>query len=193
MKRFVAIISLHINKLRCLFIFWGNNVKHSNFRTNGVSFVMVAIGGKCLIGKNFSMNNGIKGNPIGSYRPCTFFVDRGAVLEIGENVGISQTALICHTKIKIGNYVKIGGGTCIYDTDFHPLDPNIRKKENDIQYKYNAPVVIEDNAFIGAHVTILKGVTVGENSVIGACSVVTKDVPPNQIWAGNPAKFIKNI
>jgi acetyltransferase-like isoleucine patch superfamily enzyme len=154
---------------------------------------MVAIGGKCFIGKGFSMNNGIKGNPIGSYRPCTFFVDRGAVLEIGENVGISQTALICHTKIKIGNYVKIGGGTCIYDTDFHPLDPNIRKKENDIQYKHKTPVIIEDNVFIGAHVTILKGVTVGKNSVIGACSVVTKDVPPNQIWAGNPAKFIKDI
>jgi acetyltransferase-like isoleucine patch superfamily enzyme len=154
---------------------------------------MVAMGGKCSIGENFSMNNGIKGNPIGCYQPCTFFVDKGATLEIGENVGISQTALICHTGIKILNNVKIGGGACIYDTDFHPLNPALRQQSNDIQHKAKAPVIIENNVFIGAHSLILKGVTIGENSIIGAGSVVTKNVPPNQIWAGNPAKFIRNV
>jgi acetyltransferase-like isoleucine patch superfamily enzyme len=54
-------------------------------------------------------------------------------------------------------------------------------------------VIIEDNVFIGAHSTILKGVTIGVNSVIGACSVVTKDIPANQIWAGNPARFIRAL
>lgn len=53
--------------------------------------------------------------------------------------------------------------------------------------------MICDNVFIGAKCIILKGVTIGENSVIGAGSVVTKNVPANQIWAGNPAKFIKNV
>ena len=53
--------------------------------------------------------------------------------------------------------------------------------------------MIKDNAFIGAHSIILKGVTIGENSIIGAGSVVTKSVPDNQIWAGNPARFIRNI
>ena len=56
-----------------------------------------------------------------------------------------------------------------------------------------APVVIENNVFIGAHCIILKGVSIGENSIIGAGSVVTKNVPANQIWAGNPAKFIRKI
>lgn len=60
---------------------------------------------------------------------------------------------------------------------------NKRKMEN---------VKIENNVFIGAHTTILKGVTIGSNAIIGACSVITKDIPANEIWAGNPARFIKN-
>ncbi len=154
---------------------------------------MVAMKGKMSIGRNFAMNNGIKGNPIGCYQRCTFVVDRDAELTIGENVGVSQAAIICHHKITIGNDVKIGGGVCIYDTDFHSLDPNIRKSKEDIKHKVKKPVIICDNAFIGAQSLILKGVTIGENSIVGAGSVVAKSIPANQIWAGNPAKFIKEI
>jgi acetyltransferase-like isoleucine patch superfamily enzyme len=155
---------------------------------------MIARGGSCRIGKRLTMNNGIKRNPIGCYDPCTLFVDRGAELIIGEHVGISQTALICHTRITIGNYVKIGGGVKIYDTDFHSLDPVTRATlKEDLAHKKKAPVVIGNNVFIGAYSIILKGVTIGDNAVIGAGSVVTKSVPENQIWAGNPAKFIKNL
>jgi acetyltransferase-like isoleucine patch superfamily enzyme len=64
-------------------------------------------------------------------------------------------------------------------------------KRSDKKHAVKLKVIIEDNVFIGAHSTILKGVTIGKNSVIGACSVVTKNIPPNEIWAGNPAKFIK--
>lgn len=174
-------------------LFKGNNITYSTFRTSGIPYVMVARGGKCSIGKNFAMNNGIKGNPIGVYRKCTFFVDKNANLNIGCHVGISQTALICHKSITIGNYVKIGGGVSIFDTDFHALNPIIRNSKNDIKNRIEKPVIIKDNAFIGVHSIILKGVTIGENSIIGAGSVVTKSIPDNQIWAGNPAKFIRNI
>lgn len=174
-------------------LFKGNNINYSTFRTSGIPYVMVAKSGKCSIGQNFAMNNDIKGNPIGCYRKCTFFVDRNAELVIGEHVGISQTALICHKSITIGNYVKIGGGVSIYDTDFHSLTPQIRKSKDDLKNRIEKPVIIKDNAFIGAFSIILKGVTIGENSIIGAGSVVTKSVPDNQIWAGNPAKFIRNI
>ena len=173
--------------------FLGNNIKFSSFKTTGVPYVMVANKGECIIGKNFSMHNGIKGNPIGSYRRCTLFVDRKAKLVIGENVGISQTALICNKSITIHDYVKIGGGVSIYDTDFHSLNPDIRKSKQDIKCCNEMPVIIKENAFIGAHSIILKGVTIGKNSIIGAGSVVTKSIPDNQIWAGNPAKFIRNI
>ncbi len=69
------------------------------------------------------MNNGPKGNAIGSNNNCVFFVDKGATLTIGENVGISQTALVCHKNISIGNNVKIGGGVKIYDQIFTLLIP----------------------------------------------------------------------
>ena len=99
-----------ICKMNTYILFVGNGVKHKKFHTNGIPYVMVARGGKCVIGENFTMNNRIEDNPIGSYRKCTFLVDRNATLIIGENVGISQTALICHKSITIGNNVKIGGG-----------------------------------------------------------------------------------
>jgi acetyltransferase-like isoleucine patch superfamily enzyme len=90
--------------------------------------------------------------------------------------------------------VKIGGNVVIYDTDFHSLNPlernHIPENLNSLQAK---PVLIKKGVFIGAHSIILKGVTLGENAVIGAGSVVTRDVPSNEVWAGNPAKFIKRI
>jgi acetyltransferase-like isoleucine patch superfamily enzyme len=107
---------------------------------------------------------------------------------------MSQAALICHEKIVIGNNVKLGGGVCIYDTDFHSLIPSLRLDPKlDIQHKSKSPVRIGNNVFIGAFSLILKGVSIGDNSVIGAGSVVTKIVPENEIWAGNPAKFIRKV
>lgn len=192
-KIFLSIVYV-INKSLTWIILYSNNVKFEGFKTKGIPYISIAIGGNCIIHNNFNMNNGNNGNPIGRPQKCTLFVDKGAKLEIGENVGISSTAIIVHEFIKIGNNVKIGGGVCIYDTDFHSLDSTLRNnKATDFKNKTTKPVIIGDNTFIGAHSTLLKGVTVGENSIIGACSVVTKNVPSNEIWAGNPAKLIKRI
>ena len=182
-----------MDKLYCIFIFKGNNVNYSDFTCIGTPYVMVANGGSFLIGKNLFLNSGIRGNPIGCYDKCTFFVDKGAKLTIGNNVGISQSALICHCNITIEDNVKIGGGVKIFDTDFHSLDHFKRNTKEDIKNKVKAPVLIKNNAFIGAYSIVLKGVTIGKNSIVGAGSVVTKSIPDNQIWAGNPAKFIREI
>lgn len=182
------------DKFFTVFIFKGNKVKYSTFRTSGVPYVMVAKNAKDLIiGRNFAMNNGITNNPIGCPQPCTLWVGNDAELIIGNNVGISQTALISHCSIKIGNNVKIGGGTCVYTTDFHSLDPIVRASNEDQKSRKIAPVFIKDNVFVGAKCIILKGVTIGENSIVGAGSVVAKSIPANQIWGGNPAKFIRNL
>ena len=192
-RKFLYTVRTRFEKLLTVLSFKGNEVSFSSFRTNGIPFIMVACGGRFSLGKNFAMNNGIKGNPIGCYERCTFFVDKGAEIVIGDHVGISQTALISHCSIRIGNNVKIGGGTCVYTTDFHSLDPIIRASSEDQKHRKSAPVTIEHDAFIGARCIILKGVTIGENSIVGAGSVVTKSIPANEIWAGNPAKFIRKI
>ena len=192
-RKFLYIVRTRFEKLLTVLSFKGNDVSFSSFRTNGIPYIMVARGGRFSLGKNFAMNNGIKGNPIGCYERCTFFVDRDSEIIIGDNVGISQAALISHCSIQIGNNVKIGGGTSVYTTDFHSLDPIIRASNEDMRHRKCAPVVIGGNVFIGARCIILKGVTIGENSIVGAGSVVTKSIPANEIWAGNPAKFIRKI
>lgn len=174
-------------------VFAGNNIKHGSFRTSGVPYVMVERGANCTIGDRFSMHNGTRGNPIGVFNKCSLVVYKGASLKIENDVGISQTALIAYADITIGTGAKLGGGVSVYTTDFHSLNPLLRSTAEDIKTKVVKPVVIKENAFIGAHSIILKGVTIGRNSIIGAGSVVTKSVPDNEIWAGNPAKFIKKL
>lgn len=182
------------DNLICKVIFSGNKVKHKGFISQGIPYVSVAFGGQFKIGENFRMNNTIYSNPIGCAQPCMFFVDRNAEMCIGNNVSLSQTALVCHEKIQIGNNVKMGGGVCVYDTDFHALDKKLRSSDkSDIENKKNLPVTISDNVFIGARSVILKGVSIGENSIIAAGSIVTKSVPSNEIWGGNPAKKIRSI
>lgn len=171
----------------------GNDVKYKSFRSGGIPYIMVARNGKMEIGKDFAMNNGTKQNPIGCSQPCTFFVDNGCKITIGNNVGISQAALIALADITIGNNVKIGGGAALYTSDFHSLDPEIRASSEDFKHRKSAPITVCDNAFVGARSIILKGVTIGESAIVGAGSVVTKSIPPREIWAGNPAKFIRKI
>ena len=90
--------------------------------------------------------------------------------------------------------MKIGGNCYIIDTDFHSIDPEKRKyPDQDRNDTRTAPVTIRENAFIGAASIILKGVTIGKGAVIGAGSVVTRDVPDGQLWAGNPARFIRDL
>ena len=166
------------------------HIEFKKFQSNGVPYLHVA--GSVKIGNNFKMNNGMHFNVIGRQQPCIFNVIKGATLLIGENVGISSTAIVCHKSITIGNDVKIGGNVVIYDTDFHSLNANERNHIPEIYNTKQVAVFIEDGVFIGAHSIILKGVTIGRNSIIAAGSVVTKSIPANQIWGGNPAAFIKD-
>lgn len=113
-------------------------------------------------------------------------------IQIGNNVGISNAALVCRSGITIKDWVKIGGNVKIYDNDFHSID-YLRRREAVDESIQAEPVVIEEDAFIGAHSIILKGVTIGKRSIIAAGSVVTKRVPDDELWGGVPAKFIKKI
>jgi acetyltransferase-like isoleucine patch superfamily enzyme len=122
---------------------------------------------------------------------CQFY--SGVRIEIGKDGTVSigngtyinrNTLLVCESEINIGANCKISWDVTIMDSDLHPLN----SKET-----INKPVYIKDKAWIGCRCIILKGVTIGEGSVIAAGSIVTKDVPPYTIYAGNPAKFLANI
>lgn len=165
-----------------------NRVEHKNYLINGK--IEIRNSGKIVIGNKFIANSGKMNNPIGGDTYLRFIIQDKGILEIGENVGISNSTIVCWENIKIDDYVFIGGSCKIWDTDFHSINAEERCLLGDRETK-TAPIHIKKYAFIGGNTIILKGVTIGEKSIIAAGSVVTKNIPDNEIWGGNPAKFIK--
>jgi acetyltransferase-like isoleucine patch superfamily enzyme len=182
---------MSFNNVQNFILLKGKRVEYHTF-PNIRGVLKIWGNGKVILGKNVSFNSGKSFNPIGGDKKMVLKTVRNSVIEIGANSGISNSSIICYSSIKIGNHVKIGGSVKIYDTDFHNLDYIKRsKKESDIPI--NNRVIIKDYAFVGAHSIILKGAVIGEKSIVGAGSVVTKSIPDGEIWGGNPAKFIRKI
>ena len=142
-------------------------------------------------GDDLTINSKETVNPIGGSRTVFQTIAGGRII-IGNQVGMSHAILCSRSEIKIENNVLIGGGVKIFDHDFHSVSYEERMRNGDSDVR-TAPIRIKEGAFIGAHAIILKGVTIGRHSVIGAGAVVTKDVPDNEVWAGNPAKFVKEL
>lgn len=184
-------LSFPFHLLLTKFIFWVNGVKYSNFKTKGMPYVR-RTSGTFSIGNNFRMINHEKYNTIGRQSKCRFIVKGNLI--IGNDVGMSSTVIVCHKKIIIGDNVLIGGNTVIYDTDFHSLNPKYRlNRDTDSKNTMQKDILIEKNVFIGAHTIVLKGTHIGMNSIIGAGSVISGAIPANEIWGGNPVKFIKKL
>lgn len=112
---------------------------------------------------------------------------------IGDNVGMSGTSINCVDSCIIKEGVKLGANVNVWDTDFHPLDPVVRANQKSILEAQSAPIVLEKNVWVGANTTILKGVTIGENTVVGTMSLVNKSLPANSICAGIPASKIRDL
>ena len=151
-------------------------------------------GGQLRIGDNLKANSGSIFNVIGGDTRLSIVIKDGAQLDIGDNCGISNSTIVCHEKVTIGSNVLIGGSVKIYDTDFHSLAPLDRQNwKLDRKNAKTKPISIKNNVFIGAHSVILKGSCIGECSVVGAGSVVSGSIPAYEVWAGNPARFIKKV
>lgn len=143
------------------------------------------------IGRNFTAVSCNSHNSFGIIQQAYIAtVSHGAQILIGNHVGVSGCTISAGAKIVIGDYVMIGSGAIITDGDAHQVDPVKRRKE---ELGLRKPVVIEENVFIGARAIILKGVTIGHDSTIGAGAVVSKSVPPNCVVAGNPAKIVRTF
>ena len=156
--------------------------------------------GKITIGDHFHFTSGDCINPIcRNIRGCIHTDSEQSEIVIGNHVAISSACIWIQKRLTIGNHVSIGGNCLILDTDVHQLDFCVRRGENaedSTDYTsmvQSAPVVIEDDVWIGANCQILKGVTIGARSVIGAGSVVTRSIPSDCIAAGNPCKVIRRI
>ena len=149
---------------------------------------------RIIIGKNVTLYSESVYNAAGINHPVILATySKDAVIEIGNNCGLSGTSIVAQKKITSGENTMIGINVNIYDTDFHSLDPSLRLDNIFDANKHSKEIVIGKNVWIGGNSTILKGVTIGENSVIGANSLVNKDVPANVLYAGIPAKYIKDI
>lgn len=166
-------------------------IKNSNVHAGrGVKFVgkttILSATGSCMsIGSNCEFLSRSTANLIGINRPCILTtMNKNAKLIIGNKCGFSGTVIGCFKEITLGNNVRCGANTTITDGDWHLDDP----RSGELR-----AVHIGDNVWLGINVTVLKGVTIGENTVIGAGSIVTKDIPANVVAAGNPCKVIKHL
>lgn len=137
------------------------------------------------IGDSCRFNSLAYYNHIGLNHKCSLStLLEGAEISIGSNCGMSASTINAFESIVIGNDVRIGANCVIMDGDFHLDDPRSRQP---------SPIVIKDNVWLGANVVVMKGVTIGKNSIIGMNSVVTKNIPDNVVAAGNPCKVIREI
>ena len=204
-----------INKLFVYLIDWfvlqyqerKNQVKKNNYRRIAV------------IGENFcySKYNKLLGSQFVLYNratpdkvcigdnvtlECKINCNKDAQVSIGDYTSIRENSVInCDNRIQIGKYCFIGNEVLIQDNDSHPISAEARKQQahkyagapSDTQEAKNAPIDIRDCVWIGTRAIVLKGVTIGYGSIVGAGSVVTRDVPDMSIVAGNPAKLIGKV
>src|SRR5437667_8913113 len=144
------------------------------------------------------------GEHVSCYAGCSFSVGENGQCTIGDFTLLNGALIMADEKIEIGSYCLISWNVGIADSDFHPLEPAQRlidaralapffKERPPRPQLKTAPVKIADNVWIGMNAVILKGVTIGDNSVVAAGSVVTKSVEANTVVAGNPAVMVRQL
>jgi acetyltransferase-like isoleucine patch superfamily enzyme len=144
------------------------------------------------------------GNHVSVYAGCSFALGANGSAVIGDFTLLNGALVMAEERIEIGSHCLISWNVGIADSDFHPLEPAQRLIDAHALAPFykdrpprprleTRPVKIADNVWIGMNAIILKGVTIGENSVVAAGAVVVKSVPANTIVAGNPAVAVKTF
>ncbi|TAN38942.1 MAG: acyltransferase [Verrucomicrobia bacterium] len=161
-------------------------------QVDGPLVIQMAQRGSVVLADHVTINSRFGSNLVGLTGASILHCIREGRIEIGPHSGGSSVVLSARTLIRIGAYVKIGGNVRIYDHDFHSQDHLARRTYRADQLAVKAaPVIIDDDVFIGANAIVLKGVHIGARSVIGAGAVVAlKDIPPDSVVVGNPARII---
>ena len=189
---YVGHITIRAVSLGLLRVFWFEPLFRSQCKIVGSGFNMERLAfldgaGEISIGSNVYFSGK-------SYIAFCTSVHDCPELIIGDSTFIGHgCSLLTAQSVKIGNHCLIAGEVIIRDYDGHPIDYLDRRQRRPISDHHIDPIVVEDDAWIGHRATILKGTTVGARSIVAAESVVTRDVPPDCIVAGNPAKIIKTL
>jgi acetyltransferase-like isoleucine patch superfamily enzyme len=171
-------------------LFRWKKIKHGKDCSFNGKIRFQGVGENITIGDNVTINSGWRLNPTGGGEQMSISVSLSGKVEIGNGVGISNSNIRSVARITIDDNVVIGSGCRFLDSDFHSIHYEDRVKETDNHIK-SAPIHIKKGAFIGAYSTVLKGVVIGERSVVGAGSVVTSSIPNDEIWGGQSGKIYK--
>ncbi len=148
---------------------------------------MVSVQGKPFVRNKGKIILGDRVRVWSIFQQVKLSVRRGGILTVGNNSRLNGVHIAVRKEIRIGNNVRIAPYVLIMDSDFHDVNNHFSEDGK------TDSVIIHDNVWIATKATILKGVTIGEGAVIGACALVTKDVPPYTVVAGVPAKIIKYL
>jgi UDP-3-O-[3-hydroxymyristoyl] glucosamine N-acyltransferase len=154
---------------------------------HGLPRIVRKSGARIILENGCTLNTAPWSNPLNDGRLTVLFAGPDAVIHFNKNSGASSSRVIAFKEISIGEGSLIGSGCLICDSDMHevPLGSTHSVKA--------APIHIGSQVFIGANCTILKGVTIGDGAVIGAASVVSRNIPAGALAAGNPAKILRNF
>lgn len=152
---------------------------------HGLPHISRKSGANIILESHATLNAALWSNPLNDGRRTVLSAGPKAVIHFKKNSGVSSSRIVAFRGISIGEGTLIGAGCLICDSDMHevPLGSDHPVKA--------APIHIGDHVFIGANCTILKGVTIGDGAVIGANSLVNRDIPPHSLAAGNPATIIR--
>lgn len=189
------ILSLIRKTVNYLYLkYYGVETGFGYVELNGFPLIFKHKTARIIIGKGVTLNSTCQSNFAGiNHRVILAAPTETSILTIGEGSGISGSTIVAVKEVIIEDGVGLGVNSCIYDTDFHPIDAVARRKQKSIKDATAKTVCIKEGALIGANAIVLKGVMVGRFTVIGAGSVVSRDIPDDVIAAGNPAEVIKKI
>lgn len=149
---------------------------------------------RIIIGKGVTLISESTANTAGINHPVILSAEGpNSIIRIGDGVGISGASIVTCSEINIGEDTMIGANCNIYGTDFHCTEPEKRLTQENTAAALTAPITIGKRCWLASNVTVLKGVTIGDEAVVGAMSLVTKDVEPRSIVAGVPIKKIRSI
>lgn len=153
--------------------------------------------GKIKFGNNVVINSDFKNSNTSLTYRCKFVTGYDGFIKIGDNTMMNGTCIVSYLHVELGKNCQIASSTLISDTDFHPIDSldreaQVEGKPFSFDKVKKDKIKIGDNVWIGWNCTVLKGVQIGDNSVVAAGSVVLKgEYPAYSLIAGNPAKVLK--